>query len=153
MKIDFIEYRYQLPRKDIVHSVNISNGPAGNISNDQSLKEANEILEELRNRSFNVVKDDAAREKISARNASVIANNLEEQANAINDRVSKFNSSLGDLLEALKNIRKESGTAKGKSGNATSLVAMAKAIDWKVCWIRSVYNYHKNKNYNHHLSE
>lgn len=115
-----------------MRSANISTGPAGNINNDQSLQEAKRILEELRARNFTVVKDDAAREKIAARNASAIADNLKEQANAITERASKFNTSLGDLVEALKNIRKESGSTKEKSENATSLVAMAKTIDWKV---------------------
>ena len=118
---------------EILRNANRTDPNNGTINNEQSLEEAKAILKELRNRTFTVVKDDAAREKIAARNASVIADGLKEQANAINERASKFNTTLEDLLSALKNIRKESGSAKEKSENASSLVAMAKAIDWKVC--------------------
>lgn len=121
-----------MPYADILRSANISTGSGKNVSNDELLKEAKEILKKLRDRNFTDVKEDAAREKIAARNASIIADNLKEQANAISERASKFNASLGDLLGALKNIRKESGSTKKKSENATSLVVMAKTIDWKV---------------------
>ena len=110
-----------------------STGSNGNVSSDKSLEEVREILKELRNRNFTLVKDTAAKEKESVIKASAMADELKEQANAINERASKFNNTFAGLLEAFKNLRKESGNTKEKSANATSLINMAKDIDWKVC--------------------
>jgi hypothetical protein len=107
-------------------------GSGGDVNSADSLKEAREIIEELRNRNFTLVEDTAAREKESVRNASLMAVKLKEQANAINERASKFNNTFAGILAAFKHLRKESGNTKEKSANATSLINMAKDIDWKV---------------------
>lgn len=111
---------------------NASTGLPGDINNNETLGEARRILEELRQRNFTLVNEDAVREKTASLNATVIAATLKEQANAIKDKASQFNNTFVDLLAAFKHVRNESGLAKDKSANASSLVNMAKNIDWKV---------------------
>ena len=104
----------------------------GSIDSSKSLEEAKRILEILRKRNFTDVMTTSKREKESALNATKIADELKKQAVTVADRASKFNNTFKDLLEAFRNLKKESRMAKANGMNATSLVNMAKAIDYKV---------------------
>ena len=61
-----------------------------------------------------------------------IADELKEQAMAVDRRASSFNNTFKDLLEAFRNLKKESRVAQANAVNATDLVNMAKAIEYKV---------------------
>ena len=104
----------------------------GNIDGNSSLLEAEAILKELQERNFSKVMTASEKEKRSSINATIIANSLMVQAKELEEKLSKFNNTFKNLLAAFKNLKRESEMAQADAVNATSLVDMAKAIDYEV---------------------
>ena len=104
----------------------------GNIDGNSSLLEAEAILKELQERNFSKVMTASEKEKRSSINATIISNSLMVQAKELEEKLSKFNNTFKNLLAAFKNLKRESEMAQANAVNATSLVDMAKAIDYEV---------------------
>ena len=104
----------------------------GNIDGNSSLLEAEAILKELQERNFSKVMTASEKEKRSSINATIISNSLMVQAKELEEKLSKFNNTFKNLLAAFKNLKRESEMAQADAVNATSLVDMAKAIDYEV---------------------
>ena len=104
----------------------------GNIDGNSSLLEAEAILKELQERNFSKVMTASEKEKRSSINATIISNSLMVQAKELEEKLSKFNNTFKNLLAAFKNLKRESEMAQADAANATSLVDMAKAIDYEV---------------------
>ena len=104
----------------------------GNIDENSSLLEAEAILKELRERNFSKVMRSSEKEKRSSINATIIANSLMDQAKEVEEKISKFNNTFKNLLQVFRNLKRESEMAQADAVNATSLIAMAKAIDYEV---------------------
>ena len=104
----------------------------GNIDGNSSLLEAEAILKELQERNFSKVMTASEKEKRSSINATIISNSLMVQAKELEEKLSKFNNTFKNLLAAFKNLKRESEMAQANAVNATSLVDMAKAIDFEV---------------------
>ena len=104
----------------------------GNIDGNSSLLEAEAILKELQERNFSEVITASEKEKRSSINATIIAKSLMDQAKEVEEKISKFNNTFKNLLEAFKNLKRESEMVQANAVNATSLIDMAKAIDYEV---------------------
>ena len=104
----------------------------GNIDGNSSLLEAEAILKELQERNFSKVITASEKEKRSSINATIIAKSLMDQAKEVEEKISKFNNTFKNLLEAFKNLKRESEMVQANAVNATSLIDVAKAIDYEV---------------------
>lgn len=108
-------------------------GLDGTVDEQGSLKKAEAILKELKERDFGSVMKTSKKEKESAGNATVIAKELKKKSDDLREKVGK--SSFKNLLEAFRNLKVSSQNTKSKADNASDIVDEAKEIDYKACYL------------------